>query len=295
MLRRLLSRGPLGASSALVAAQSAPTFAQSTNAPLFNLDGKVALVTGSSRGIGFAIACGLAEHGATVVMAGTNPTTLAEARRHASMAYTISRETHGPTHLHVALDALAIGNLSIIQEDLHSAEWWLAASLQILHATLGAQSWPLPAIILTVETRLARTLSRAGKLRAAAEHLSVVADDALETARRLCAACLSADEDIAENPPHCDVADESLLAPIVNSDGADRRRQLRQAASKAQTSWLEVSSLRCRGGTDDGALLPSLEKAFASAALFHHSLARDLAEVRLSLPTRPAALPGTIV
>ena len=81
MLRRLLSRGPLGASSALVAAQSAPTFAQSTNAPLFNLDGKVALVTGSSRGIGFAIACGLAEHGATVVMAGTNPTTLAEARQ----------------------------------------------------------------------------------------------------------------------------------------------------------------------------------------------------------------------
>ena len=216
------------------------------------------------------------------------PTTLAEARRHASMAYTISRETHGPTHLHVALDALAIGNLSIIQEDLHSAEWWLAASLQILHATLGAQSWPLPAIILTVETRLARTLSRAGKLRAAAEHLSVVADDALETARRLCAACLSADEDIAENPPHCDVADESLLAPIVNSDGADRRRQLRQAASKAQTSWLEVSSLRCRGGTDDGALLPSLEKAFASAALFHHSLARDLAEV--SIPSTFASM-----
>ena len=76
-----------------------------------------------------------------------------------------------------------------------------------------------------------------GKLRAAAEHLSVVADDALEIARRLCAACLSADEDVTEIPPHCDVADESLLAPIVNSDGADRRRQLRQAASKAQTSW----------------------------------------------------------
>ena len=33
----------------------------------FRLDGKVALVTGASYGIGFNIACGLAEAGATVV------------------------------------------------------------------------------------------------------------------------------------------------------------------------------------------------------------------------------------
>src|SRR5206468_11563442 len=37
---------------------------------LFNLAGKRALVTGSSQGIGFAIAQGLAEHGAAVVLNG---------------------------------------------------------------------------------------------------------------------------------------------------------------------------------------------------------------------------------
>ena len=33
----------------------------------FRLDGKIALVTGASYGIGFAIACGLAKAGATIV------------------------------------------------------------------------------------------------------------------------------------------------------------------------------------------------------------------------------------
>ncbi|WMT86667.1 SDR family oxidoreductase [Pelagibacterium sp. 26DY04] len=37
---------------------------------LFDLTGKLALVTGSSRGIGFALAQGLAEHGASVVLNG---------------------------------------------------------------------------------------------------------------------------------------------------------------------------------------------------------------------------------
>ncbi len=42
----------------------------SGNFELFSLDGRVALVTGSSQGIGFALARGLAEHGATVVING---------------------------------------------------------------------------------------------------------------------------------------------------------------------------------------------------------------------------------
>lgn len=39
---------------------------------IFSLTGKVALVTGGAHGIGFAIACGLAEAGATIVFNSTN-------------------------------------------------------------------------------------------------------------------------------------------------------------------------------------------------------------------------------
>ena len=47
--------------------------------PLFSLDARVALVTGASRGLGFAMAEGLAEAGAGVVLNGRDPATL-EAR-----------------------------------------------------------------------------------------------------------------------------------------------------------------------------------------------------------------------
>jgi NAD(P)-dependent dehydrogenase (short-subunit alcohol dehydrogenase family) len=40
------------------------------NSPLFDLRGKVAVITGSSRGLGLASAKGLAEHGAKVVISG---------------------------------------------------------------------------------------------------------------------------------------------------------------------------------------------------------------------------------
>jgi gluconate 5-dehydrogenase len=52
-----------------------PTAASS----LFDLSGKVALITGSSRGLGFALARGLAEAGATVVLNGREATRLAPA------------------------------------------------------------------------------------------------------------------------------------------------------------------------------------------------------------------------
>jgi NAD(P)-dependent dehydrogenase (short-subunit alcohol dehydrogenase family) len=45
----------------------------------FSLEGKVAIVTGGSRGIGRSIAIGLAEHGAEVVIAARKPESMAEA------------------------------------------------------------------------------------------------------------------------------------------------------------------------------------------------------------------------
>ncbi|TQC45310.1 SDR family NAD(P)-dependent oxidoreductase [Rhodococcus sp. WS4] len=47
---------------------------------LFDLSGRIALVTGSSRGIGYALARGLAEAGATIVLNGVSPGRLAQAR-----------------------------------------------------------------------------------------------------------------------------------------------------------------------------------------------------------------------
>ncbi len=46
---------------------------------LFNLNGKTALVTGSSRGLGFAFAQALAEHGAAVILNGTRADRLEQA------------------------------------------------------------------------------------------------------------------------------------------------------------------------------------------------------------------------
>ena len=44
-----------------------------TTKSLFSLDGRLVLITGSGQGIGFALARGLAEHGASVVLNGRDP------------------------------------------------------------------------------------------------------------------------------------------------------------------------------------------------------------------------------
>jgi gluconate 5-dehydrogenase len=54
-----------------------PVAAHST--PLFSLQGRVALVTGASRGLGLSMACALAAHGATVWLNGRDAETLVRA------------------------------------------------------------------------------------------------------------------------------------------------------------------------------------------------------------------------
>jgi len=52
--------------------------------PLFDLTGKTVLITGSSQGIGLALARGLAEHGATVILNGRDEAKLADAQKQLS-------------------------------------------------------------------------------------------------------------------------------------------------------------------------------------------------------------------
>ncbi|MFE5701256.1 SDR family oxidoreductase [Rhodococcus koreensis] len=60
---------------------------------LFDLSGRIALVTGSSRGIGYALARGLAGAGATIVLNGVSAERLAQARAHLG-------EEFGDTRVH---------------------------------------------------------------------------------------------------------------------------------------------------------------------------------------------------
>jgi NAD(P)-dependent dehydrogenase (short-subunit alcohol dehydrogenase family) len=88
---------------------------------LFNLSGRTALVTGSSRGIGRAIALGLAEQGATVAIHGTKASkaldeTLAAAQKFAPHSLAVIGDlASGDAAQKIVTDAIAaLGKLDIL-------------------------------------------------------------------------------------------------------------------------------------------------------------------------------------
>lgn len=72
---------------------------------LFDLTGRRALITGSSQGIGLALAKGLAEAGATIVLNGRDETKLAEAAKEIPGALTLAFDVTDHAAVRVAVDA----------------------------------------------------------------------------------------------------------------------------------------------------------------------------------------------
>ncbi len=72
--------------------------------PLFDLTGKRALITGSSQGIGFALAQGLAEAGAQVILNGRDPQRLAEAAALIPGAQTLAFDVTDHAEVRAAID-----------------------------------------------------------------------------------------------------------------------------------------------------------------------------------------------
>jgi gluconate 5-dehydrogenase len=78
---------------------------------LFDLTGRRALITGSSQGIGFALAQGLAETGARVVLNGRDPAKLAAAAARIPGGETLAFDATDHTAVRAAVDAFeAAGN-----------------------------------------------------------------------------------------------------------------------------------------------------------------------------------------
>lgn len=117
---------------------------------LFRLDGKVALVTGASRGLGFAMAKALCEHGATVVLNGRDAETLearvAELQEAGCIAEALPFDV---TDAAAAADAIAAipnrhGSLDIlvnnagIQHRVPITEWEDADWERVISANLSA-------------------------------------------------------------------------------------------------------------------------------------------------------------
>lgn len=83
---------------------------------MFRLDGRVALVTGASRGLGLAMAEALAQHGAQVILNGRDPATLTAAvSRLTKQGYRAEALAFDVTDAYATLTALAgLGRLDIL-------------------------------------------------------------------------------------------------------------------------------------------------------------------------------------
>jgi len=66
---------------------------------LFDLSGRTALITGSSRGIGLAIAAGLARAGARIVLNGVNHARLERTRSQLAAQFAAMSRKHDPNAL----------------------------------------------------------------------------------------------------------------------------------------------------------------------------------------------------
>ena len=118
--------------------------------PLFSLENRVALVTGSSRGLGFAMAEGLAECGATVVLNGRSEKTLGEAAKKLTdrglradiAAFDVTDEKavragiDGIAKKHGRLDILIANAGMTIRQPLE--DWTLAQWNEVINADLTA-------------------------------------------------------------------------------------------------------------------------------------------------------------
>lgn len=71
---------------------------------LFDLTGRRALITGSSQGIGFALARGLMEAGAEVVLNGRNRERLAAAQKELGAPHAIAFDVTDPAAVHAAIN-----------------------------------------------------------------------------------------------------------------------------------------------------------------------------------------------
>ena len=121
-----------------------------TSNRLFSLEGRVALVTGASRGLGLAMAEGLAEASATAILNGRNADTLetaATALRNRKLQAEISPfDVTDHRAAHAAIDGIVArhGNLDILiaNAGIHHraalADWTLEAWDQVLTVNLKA-------------------------------------------------------------------------------------------------------------------------------------------------------------